>query len=155
MAERHLRYRGAFASFGQYTVKERRWHCQNCGVCKLKSTLQDILAQEQLYPPVPVQYLEYSTVSTQPIPFKLSRDSAKTYHEQITQGLRLPTNLFQSTPFCIHGNIFNKKKLELLHLLNPYGDRIYMLIKNKSVDKIIYRIYLRYPCRVFLGCVIN
>ena len=113
MAERHLRYRGAFASFGQYTVKERRWHCQNCGVCKLKSTLQDILAQEQLYPPVPVQYLEYSTVSTQPIPFKLSRDSAKTYHEQITQGLRLPTNLFQSTPFCIHGNIFNKKNLVL------------------------------------------
>ena len=113
MAERHLRYRGAFAPFGQYTVKERRWHCQNCGVCKLKSTLQDILAQEQLYPPVPVQYLEYSTVSTQPIPFKLSRDSAKTYHEQITQGLRLPTNLFQSTPFCIHGNIFNKKNLVL------------------------------------------
>ena len=64
-----------------FSYKEKKWYCQNCRVCKLKSTLRDILAQEQLYNPVPLQYLDYSTVSAQPIPYKLSKDCAKTYDE--------------------------------------------------------------------------
>ena len=77
-----------------FYMKERKWYCDNCsGMCEQKSTLQKILSEYIDQIPIPPKVLDYSTISTRAIPFKLSKNLANNYSEQLTQGILLPINL--------------------------------------------------------------
>ncbi|KAI6650705.1 hypothetical protein LOD99_7756 [Oopsacas minuta] len=92
--------------------KEMKWYCDNCSsMCQEKLILQAIMAEYNDQLPVPQKPLDYSTISKQYLPFKLSKNQAIIYNGQLRRGLFLPPNLEPDILHCEQGHKYVAKSL--------------------------------------------
>ena len=90
-----------------YYNKERKWYCDTCtGLCKQKNEISSILTT--LEPLTEVQSeLDYSTVSTLPIPVILDEKLIAVYNQQLSNGFELPLQILPEACYCDNGYPFN------------------------------------------------
>ena len=96
--------------YHRFFLKETKWHCSNCpGGCQQKIVFEIILKSLDVIPKQQVK-LDYSTVSSLPIPLTLDPILVEVYKRQLSCGLNLPENLYPEREFCGHGYKFNTKE---------------------------------------------
>ena len=116
-----------------YINKEGKWFCDTCtGICKQKHKFLPILATFELPVKKAKNLIEYSTVSTFPIPVTLNESMTQVYNRQLTHGIDLPQNIYPEAEYCVNGYPFVKvlEQTNSLRLLALRGCEHYVFAEG-------------------------
>ena len=87
-----------------FYCKNHNWICNTCTTnCKMYSTLQAIIVESDYWSDTSnhtYSPIEYTTISTQPIPTTLDDRLASIYSRQLSEGIKLPALLLPEIQFC-------------------------------------------------------
>ena len=98
--------------YHSFSFKNDHWNCESCpNVCKMKSTLHKIACKSDNCCDLKVSHdycpVEYTTISTLPIPNELDDELASVYTQQLSQEIQLPRLLYPEAQYCGQGYKFN------------------------------------------------